>query len=85
MYIDDVLGSSKNVSNERFLIAEEIGSESSFLWWRKHRICWSREGGREGGREAGREGGREGGRQGGREAGREGGREGGRKEVSVFI
>ena len=31
MYIDDVLSSSKDISNERFLIAEEIGLESSFL------------------------------------------------------
>ena len=31
MNINDVLGSSKDILNERFLIAEEIGSESSFL------------------------------------------------------
>ena len=31
MYINDVLGSSKDISNERFLISEEIGLESSFL------------------------------------------------------
>ena len=27
MYINDVLGSSKDISNERFLISEEIGLE----------------------------------------------------------
>lgn len=31
MYINDVLGSSKDISNERFLISEEIGLESLFL------------------------------------------------------
>ena len=29
MYIDDVLGSSKDVSNEKFLTAIEIGLKSS--------------------------------------------------------
>ena len=41
MCIDDVLGSLKDISKEWFLIAEEIGSESSFLLWVKHRTCWS--------------------------------------------